>query len=294
MDTTQLRYFVAVARAGSLTAASTELKVSQPTLTVAVRRLESRLGTTLFHRGRDGMTLTPSGRELLHHATDVLETLGRAEQRVRAVAREEHGRVVLGCCIGVATYFLSALFAGFAETFHGVELELVNATSSEITRSLLEHRADLGVVRNPGMHLELVLLRLFSDRHELYVAADGVPPDARAAAAQLRESRLLFVDSPEARALLAALAARDLGPRSAEPCAAPHVVRDRVARHEGVGILSRRYADADPTAVARLGGGLPVVEDTVCLVSRADLRRTAAVRQVEEAVTALGRRLARV
>ena len=293
MDTTQLRYFVAVARAGSLTGASAQLKVTQPTLSVAVQRLESRLGTTLFLRGRDGMTLTATGRELLHHATDVLEVLGRAEQRVRDHAKVEHGRVVLGCCVGVATYFLSALMGGFVETFDGIELELVNGTSQDILRAVLEHRVDFGVVQNPTLHPELIVMQLFSDRHQLFVGADGVPPDTAAVEEHLRESPLLFVDTPEARALIAALGARELAPGREVTCGVPSVVRTRVALREGVGILQRRYADSpDPSAVAPLEHDLPVVDDRVCLIARADLWRTSSARRVEDAIVALGRRLA--
>lgn len=295
METTHLRYFVAVARAGSLSAASTELRVTQPALSVAVQRLEARLGTTLFHRTRDGMTLTATGRELLHHATDALAVLGRAEERVRAVEKEEAGRVVLGCDVEVAPTFVPSLFAAYIETFAGIELELVSAAACEIVRSALARRIDFGVVANPPCHEELATLELYADSHELFVAPELARGDAAAAAELVRRGPLIFVDGPEARALLAALRDADVvGDEVHEmPCGALSLARALAAGGVGVAILPRRYAETpDPSAVVRLGGGLPAIADRVALVRRCDLTRTRAARRFEDALLTHGKRLA--
>jgi len=70
VDLTHLRYFQAIAEHGSLSAAARSLHVSQPTLTVAVKHLEERLGTTLLHRSREGVKLTRTGQELLDHVAN--------------------------------------------------------------------------------------------------------------------------------------------------------------------------------------------------------------------------------
>jgi len=58
---TPLRYFARIAELGSFTAAARELRVSQPSLSVAVRKLEEALGAPLLHRSRQGVTLTRAG-----------------------------------------------------------------------------------------------------------------------------------------------------------------------------------------------------------------------------------------
>lgn len=295
MDTTHLRYFVAVARAGSLSAASSELKVTQPALSVAVQRLESRLGTTLFHRHRDGMTLTATGRELLHHATDALALLGRAEERVRALEKEEVGRVVLGCAAEVAPTFVPSLFAAYIETWSGIDLELVNGCGADIVRAVLERRVELGVVANPACHEELATLGLYGDSHELFVAPELAPADGAAAAELVRRGPVIFVEGPEARALLDTLRDDDVAGEALHemPCAALSLARALAAGRVGVAILPRRYAESpDPSAVVRLGGGLPTVPAAVALVRRRDLARNRAARRIEEAVVAHGKRLA--
>ena len=60
-----LRYFLAIAECGGLSAAAKKLKVKQPTLTVALKNLEQSLGTTLVIRERNGVRLTATGRQLI-------------------------------------------------------------------------------------------------------------------------------------------------------------------------------------------------------------------------------------
>ena len=86
MELTQLRYFRAIARAGNMTGAARSLRVSQPTLSVAVKQLEASLRTTLFLRHSAGVSLTASGEELLRHVDEVMAVLHRAVECAEARA----------------------------------------------------------------------------------------------------------------------------------------------------------------------------------------------------------------
>ena len=94
MELTYLRYFKTIAEQGSMTAAAKALGVSQPTVTVAVKSLETELGTKLLLRNRDGVTLTETGHELVRHANEVFEVLARAERKILGIENEEAGRFV--------------------------------------------------------------------------------------------------------------------------------------------------------------------------------------------------------
>ena len=75
LELRHLRYFVAVADAGTFTHAAERLFIAQPTLSQQIRRLEQVLGTPLLHRGRDGVQLTGAGTMLLDAARDVLSMI---------------------------------------------------------------------------------------------------------------------------------------------------------------------------------------------------------------------------
>src|SRR5260370_12444304 len=87
MELRHLRYFVAVAEAGSLTvAAEQKLHTSQPSLSRQIQDLESELGAQLLTRRARGIELTPAGRTFLDHARLVLSQVDAAGEPARPVA----------------------------------------------------------------------------------------------------------------------------------------------------------------------------------------------------------------
>ena len=81
-----LRYFVAVADAGTFTHAAQRMYVAQPTLSQQIRRLEDMVGTPLLQRRRDGVRLTEAGTVLLEESRTLLSVLDRGLSRTRQAA----------------------------------------------------------------------------------------------------------------------------------------------------------------------------------------------------------------
>jgi LysR family hca operon transcriptional activator len=101
MELRHLRYFVAVAEAGSLTiAAARTLHTSQPSLSRQIRDLEHEVGAQLLTRGARGIELTPAGRAFLDHARVVLSQVGAAVEAARRVAHPPKPCFVMGFLTG--------------------------------------------------------------------------------------------------------------------------------------------------------------------------------------------------
>jgi DNA-binding transcriptional LysR family regulator len=81
-----LRYFVALADAGSFTHAAEQLFIAQPTLSQQIRRLEESIGTPLLHRRREGLRLTAAGSVLLEESRNVLSLVDRGLSQTRQAA----------------------------------------------------------------------------------------------------------------------------------------------------------------------------------------------------------------
>src|SRR5690349_15561173 len=96
-----LRYFLAVAQEGSISAAALRLHVSQPPLSSQIRQLESWLQVVLFRRTAKGVELTPAGEEFFEHARALLERLDRGVDAARYIERATGGRLRLGCISSV-------------------------------------------------------------------------------------------------------------------------------------------------------------------------------------------------
>ena len=204
MDLTHLRYFQEIARQGSMTAAARALHVSQPTLTVAIKKLESQLETTLFHRDRRGMRLTSTGRELLVHARGVFSLLEQAEERVRGLEEEDVGQFVIGCPEVLGAYFLPGFMAEFLCQYPRIDLSLWNAPSTEVHQAVITRDVQFGLVVNPLPHPDLVMVPLFEDATDLFVRREeGAAQDDIAARERIERGPLIYVEGlPQSRQLL--------------------------------------------------------------------------------------------
>ncbi|HJL18668.1 MAG TPA: LysR family transcriptional regulator [Sandaracinaceae bacterium LLY-WYZ-13_1] len=278
---TPLRYFRQVAESGSFTAAARVLHVSQPSLSVAVRKLEEALGAPLLHRSRQGVSPTRAGEILLEHARQAERTLEAARSEMRSLDTEPRGRFTLGAHESLAAYLLPGFMARFLERYPEVRLELDNGNSREVERAVVERRLDVGLVVNPSRHPDCVVVELFEDRVGFVVSA------ARRRRAKTSPrgllTRLPLIHVPVLRQtqyLLGALATAGIEPPSQLTCSSMELVKSLVLDGVGVGVLPYRVASHGVSAgrLSHLGASLPVFDDVITLVRRYDLPMTAGAR----------------
>src|SRR6266542_490908 len=112
MEPDQLRAFVAVAEERHFTKAARDLAIAQPSLSKRIRLLEAELGTTLFHRMRGNIALTPAGEALLPWARRILNDLGVAADEVRELAGLRRGRLSVGATPSITVAILPGALAG--------------------------------------------------------------------------------------------------------------------------------------------------------------------------------------
>ena len=109
MTLNELRYIVAVARERHFGHAAESCHISQPTLSVAVRKLEDELGVTLFERGPGEMTVTPIGRRIVEQAQRVLEEAAVVRQLASQGQDDLVGMLRLGVIYTIGPYLLPHL-----------------------------------------------------------------------------------------------------------------------------------------------------------------------------------------
>lgn len=284
-----------------MTAAARELKVSQPTLTVAVRQLEEKYGTKLVLRGRSGVTLTRTGEELLSHAEEIFSLLSRAEQRISGLETDEVGSFTVGCHESLGAYFLPAFMLDFMRSSPGVEIKLWNGSSASVLDATVARQVDFGLVVNPRPHPELVIVELFKDAVDFFIAANAPfregqaePGDSfEAAAAVLRAGPLVFAGRiSQCSDLIDRLAAERLLPTRLLSCGDLEMVKSMALAGVGAALLPRRVAAyGQEGKLRRLHPALPNFPDIICLVFRADFHRTRAATRLKDALVSHGRLL---
>jgi DNA-binding transcriptional LysR family regulator len=168
LDWNLIRTFVVLAESGSVTEAAEKLRLKQPTVSNALRRLEERLEKRLIDRAPGRFELTESGRLLYREAIDIHGAILRLGTIMRDVADEVQGHVR----IAMASHVICPLFDEALSAFHRAHpkatLSLEVSASRDALASVLGRRASLGVclVRNRSPKLEY--LRLYREYFGLF------------------------------------------------------------------------------------------------------------------------------
>lgn len=161
MELRQLEQFLAVAASLNFRRAAEQLHMSQPPLSVAIRKLEDELGVELFDRGRRGVRLTPAGEATVKTARRCLADADEVRAAARRTGAGESGRLRIGF-VGSATYsVLPRLLPTYSRRYPGVELVLTESTNLEILGQVESDLLEVGLVRYPtanptDLQLELV------------------------------------------------------------------------------------------------------------------------------------------
>jgi len=185
MELRQLRYFVTLAEVRNFRRAAERLHMSQPPLTVAIRKLEEELGTPLFVRSARGVTLTPAGQASLDAARMALAQADLFREAARGGAVGDRGRLRIGYVGSAVFVLLPRLIPEYRRRYPAVELVLEEGTSVSIARKLAIGEIDVGLVRLPLMEvssLDTTPIEL----DEMHAALPAASPLAQAGAVPLQ------------------------------------------------------------------------------------------------------------
>lgn len=142
MDWDYYRYFLAIARARSLTAAGRELGVSQPTVSRCLDAMESRLKVRLFDRTKRGYEMTAAGMEIFEAIERIGEDLSSIERKVFGKDRQLTGNLRVTCTETLLNGYLAPHVWGFLDRHPGIEFSII-CTDTHL--SLSRRDADLAI-----------------------------------------------------------------------------------------------------------------------------------------------------
>src|SRR6202521_448928 len=141
----QLRIFLAVAQSATLTRASKQLGLAQPSLSQQLARLEKSVGTRLFDRG-NRMELTDAGRVLLRHAQSIVKEINEAEAGLREFAAGKRAIIRVAGLNSVVKALLPDALRRCGGTGSGIEIDIHEAAPAEVLEMLYSRQADIGLI----------------------------------------------------------------------------------------------------------------------------------------------------
>lgn len=195
MNLRDLKYFVNLAETRHFGRAAEISHVSQPTLSMQLKKLEDELGVSLFERNNRNVMLTPVGEKILYQARDLL---GMA-QRIRDTARQHSnpfgGELRLGAFPTLAPYLLPQITPRITETYPDLTLLLVEEKTDQLLHALAEGKLDAALVALPAADARLEAIPLF-DEPFLLAVPQGHALNTRKFIEQkdLQSHRLLLLD----------------------------------------------------------------------------------------------------
>jgi LysR family transcriptional regulator, transcriptional activator of the cysJI operon len=158
MTLNQFALFVAVAKCLSLTKASAEMGISQPSISQQLKQLEQTYGAKLYNRLSKGIEITPVGKAFLRQVIPILEQVaklaggGRARE-MRGVTRDS---LTVGGTFSASAVLLPALLARLRQQHPNAELEFRTSTSENLERCVLNSVVDLAVTNREPASKELI------------------------------------------------------------------------------------------------------------------------------------------
>jgi DNA-binding transcriptional LysR family regulator len=170
-DLTDLRLFLHVAEAGSITAGAARSGLALASASARVRGMEEQAGVPLLDRGRRGVQPTSAGRALLHHARLVTGQVERMRGELGEYARGLKGHVRLLANTAATSEFLPEVLAAYLAANPNVDVELDERPSPEVARAVAEEVAEIGIAAD---HADLSGLEVYPFRTDRLVLV--VPP----------------------------------------------------------------------------------------------------------------------
>jgi DNA-binding transcriptional LysR family regulator len=190
MDLRQARYFVETARLGSFTRAAERLRIAQPAISMAIRRLEEELELPLFTRKDKKVALTAEGEVFLVHARRLLADVQAAEQEMADLKGLAKGEVRIGIPPMLSSYFFPGIIRDFGRRYPRLNLSVYGDGAGRIQQMIGQGELDMGVIA------ERSLLATMEGRHFLREEVVVCVPSGHPFAARSAVSLADFVSQP--------------------------------------------------------------------------------------------------
>ena len=180
MELRQLEYFQMASRLKNITRAAQRLRVSQPNITVAIKKLEAELGVQLFDRSQKQLTLTPEGKVFLKRIELALRNIDDAILEVNDYKQLQKGTIKIGIPPMMGAYLFPKVFSGFRRLHPNLDILLFEEGSLTIREKLESDELDFGIIIVPESAPNLNVLKM--SRNQLMVCVAKTSPLAKKSA----------------------------------------------------------------------------------------------------------------
>lgn len=169
---TQLEYIVAIDEYRHFATAAEKCFVTQPTLSMQIKKLEDELGVIIFDRSRQPVVPTDLGAKLIEQARMTLSATQRIKEIIQEEQQEVEGTLKIGIIPTLAPYLLPVFIGPYIRKYPAVKVEVEELVSEEIIRRLKRDILDVGLFVTPYHDEKIVERPVFYEEMLVYAHPD--------------------------------------------------------------------------------------------------------------------------
>jgi len=164
MNLRDLKYIVEVARQKNFAKASQAVFVSQPALSMQIKKLEETLGVDIFERDKQNFLITPAGEEILKKAEIILRESEELKNIAKTFKDPMQGEIKIGAFPTVAPYYLPNFTKNLHKKFPQLKIYLIEAKSDDLIDKLKNGEIDCAILAMPQIDETIIGEKIFSEK----------------------------------------------------------------------------------------------------------------------------------
>ncbi len=241
----QLKYLIAVADHGSVSAAARSLYVSQPGVSAAISHLESVFGIQCFVRHHaKGVTLTVAGQGFIAEAREILKRASNLQKHAKELTEALTGTLDIGCTATLGSFFLPRILDRFVTNYPGVRTTIFDGSQESLTKRLRSGMSEIGLMYDLNLDASFRKIHLLELKpYVLLPKSHHLARHTHVVLRELLEEPLVLFDRPQHdEYLLSLYEGQPRPPRIGQRVGDFELVRGLVAAGVGYAILNIRPA----------------------------------------------------
>ncbi|MDI1226350.1 MAG: LysR family transcriptional regulator [bacterium] len=271
-----LSYFAEVATTLNVSRAAERLGISQPSLSLAMQRLEDSVGVGLLVRSKRGVTLTPAGKQLLAHAKQLMQAWDDVKAGALASQNDIQGSYSIGCHPSMGMNLLAHIIPTLMKQHPKLDFRLRHDISRKVAEDVVSMKTDIGIVVNPVQHPDLVIHHLASDEVTLWT---------KEKARDLPDVLICDPELLQTQGIMKKLKKAGISFSRTLTCSSLEVIGDLTAHGGGTGIIPARVAARAKQKLQRVDKA-PVFHDEHCLIYRVENKNIKTMQAINGAIRA--------
>jgi LysR family transcriptional regulator, cell division regulator len=273
-----LKYFLEIASTQNLTRASEKLNISQPSLSMAIKRLEKSIGALLIIRHKRGVSLSKAGKLLLSHAKELIQNWDIVKSGVEVAYHNPEGQVTLGCHLSVGLHTIPGFLPSLLQKYPKLELRMSHGFSYNLIDNISKFEIDIGILVNPMKQPDLVIRKLYEDYDTFWYAPNKKSLDLK------NPTILCDLDRSQTQILLKKFKKITTSNSRIITSSSLEMLSTLTASGCGIGILPARVVSSTNPGKLKQIPSAPTCHDEICLVYRHENKSVGAIKVVVEAI----------